>query len=39
VVQGGIHGDVATAGTVVNFAAPCVKAAPGLRTVTDVPLS
>ncbi|MCD6361680.1 MAG: dihydrodipicolinate reductase [Armatimonadetes bacterium] len=38
-VEGGIHGDVATAGTVINFAGPCVKAAPGLRTVTDVPLS
>jgi len=38
-VQGGIHGDRATAGTVVNFVASCVKAAPGLRTVTDVPLS
>ena len=39
VVQGGIHGDVATAGTVVNFVGPCAKAAPGLRTLTDVPLS
>ena len=38
-VEGGIHGDRATAGTVVNFVGPCVKAAPGLRTVTDVPLS
>lgn len=38
-VQGGIHGDRATAGTVINFVASCVKAAPGLRTVTDVPLS
>ncbi len=39
VVEGGIHGDRATAGTVINFVTPCIKAAPGLRTVTDVPLS
>jgi len=39
VVEGGIHGDRATGGTVVNFVTPCVKATPGLRTVADVPLS
>ncbi len=38
-VEGGIHGDRATAGTVVNFVTPCVKAEAGLRTVADVPLS
>lgn len=39
IVEGGIHGDRATAGAVVNFVTPCVKATPGLRTVADVPLS
>jgi hypothetical protein len=38
-VEGGIHGDRATAGMVTNWLAPVVKAAPGLRSVTDVPLA
>lgn len=37
VVQGGIHGDSATAGAVINFMWPLVEAEPGLRTVTEVP--
>ena len=36
-VQGGIHGDSATAGAVINFMWPLVEAEPGLRTVTEVP--
>lgn len=36
-VGGGIHGDVATAGTVINFMRPLMLARPGLRTVTEVP--
>lgn len=39
VVQGGIHGDTATAGAVINFMWPLVSAAPGVRTVTEVPLA
>ena len=38
VVRGGIHGDTATAGAVINFVRPLLNARPGLRTVTDVPL-
>ncbi len=38
VVQGGIHGDTATAGTVINFMHPLMNARPGLRTVVDVPM-
>jgi 4-hydroxy-tetrahydrodipicolinate reductase len=37
VVQGGIHGDSATARAVINFMWPLVEAEPGLRTVTEVP--
>lgn len=37
VVRGGIHGDVATAGAVINFMRPLTQARPGLRTVTEVP--
>ena len=37
IVEGGIHGDLATAGAVINFMRPLVSARPGLRTVTDVP--
>lgn len=36
IIEGGIHGDTATAGTVINFLHPLMKADPGLRTVTDV---
>lgn len=38
VVRGGIHGDVATAGAVINFMRPLTRSRPGLRTVTEVPL-
>lgn len=39
VVEGGIHGDRATAGAVINFLGPVLNAPAGLRTVTDVPLA
>ncbi|MFO8082016.1 MAG: dihydrodipicolinate reductase [Armatimonadota bacterium] len=39
IVEGGIHGDTATAGAVINFMRPLVNAMPGVRTVTDVPLA
>ncbi|MBD3293598.1 MAG: dihydrodipicolinate reductase [Armatimonadia bacterium] len=39
IVEGGIHGDTATAGAVINFMWPLIHAEPGLRTVTDVPLA
>jgi 4-hydroxy-tetrahydrodipicolinate reductase len=39
IVQGGIHGDTATAGAVVNFMRPLVNARSGVRTVTDVPMA
>ena len=39
IVEGGIHGDTATAGAVINFMRPLVNARPGVRTVTDVPLA
>jgi len=38
VIEGGIHGDRATAGMVINFLGPVVKAPAGLRTVTEVAL-
>lgn len=38
VIEGGIHGDTATAGVVVNLLSPLLRAEPGLRTVTEVPL-
>lgn len=38
VIEGGIHGDTATAGVVNNLLNPLLHAAPGLRTVTEVPL-
>ncbi|MFW6438156.1 MAG: hypothetical protein ACOCZ7_03995 [Armatimonadota bacterium] len=39
IVEGGIHGDTATAGAVINFMRPLVNARPGVRTVTDVALA
>ncbi len=39
VIEGGIHGDRATAGTVINFLGPVLKAPAGLHTVTEVPLA
>ena len=39
VVNGGIHGDTATAGAVINFMWPLVAAEPGVRTVTEVALA
>jgi len=39
VVHGGIHGDRATAGIVVNLIRPLLDAEPGLRTVTEVALA
>ena len=39
VVQGGIHGDTATAGAVINFMWPLVTGEPGLRTITEVSLA
>lgn len=38
VIEGGIHGDTATAGVVINLLSPLLRAEPGLRTVTEVPL-
>ncbi len=38
VVPCGIHGDIATAGAIINFMRPLTMARPGLRTVTEVPL-
>jgi hypothetical protein len=38
VTQGGIHGDTATAGAVINLMRPLLASRPGLRTVTEVPL-
>ena len=37
-VQGGIHGDVATASMTVNSIPRVITAAPGLRTMRDMPL-
>ena len=37
-VQGGIHGDVATASITVNSIPRVIAAAPGLRTMRDMPL-
>ena len=37
-VQGGIHGDVATAAITVNSIPRVIAAAPGLRTMRDMPL-
>jgi len=39
VIEEGIHGDRATAGTVINFLGPVLNAPSGLRTVTDIPLA
>ncbi|MGC9317437.1 MAG: dihydrodipicolinate reductase [Armatimonadota bacterium] len=39
VIRGGIHGDTATAGTVMNLLRPLTRAEPGLRTVTEIPLA
>lgn len=39
IVSGGIHGDIAAAGAVINFMWPLMAAEPGLRTVTEVPLA
>ncbi len=38
VIEGGIHGDRATAGIVVNLLGPLLNAEPGLRTVTELAL-
>lgn len=38
VIEGGIHGDTATAGAVINLLPALMGARPGLRTVTEVPL-
>ena len=38
IIEGGIHGDRATAGIVINLLAPMLRAAPGLRTVTEIGL-
>jgi 4-hydroxy-tetrahydrodipicolinate reductase len=37
-VQGGIHGDIATASLTVNSIPHVITAAPGLRTMRDLPL-
>jgi 4-hydroxy-tetrahydrodipicolinate reductase len=37
-VQGGIHGDIATASMTVNAIPHVLTAAPGLRTMRDMPL-
>jgi hypothetical protein len=37
-VQGGIHGDIATASMTVNSIPHIISAAPGLRTMRDMPL-
>jgi 4-hydroxy-tetrahydrodipicolinate reductase len=37
-VQGGIHGDIATASMTVNSISRVITAAPGLRTMRDMPL-
>ncbi|MGD9495147.1 MAG: dihydrodipicolinate reductase [Armatimonadota bacterium] len=37
-IEGGIHGDTATAGTVINLLRPMLCAQPGLRTVTELAL-
>ena len=39
VVEEGIHGDRATAGTVINSLGPVLNAPSGLRTVADIPLA
>jgi len=36
---GGLHGDLATAAIVVNSISPLLEAAPGLRTLRDLPVS
>lgn len=38
-VPGGIHGDLATAAVVVNCIPALLEAAPGLRTVRDIPMA
>lgn len=38
VIEGGVHGDRATAGIVINLLAPMLNAEPGLRTVTEIGL-
>jgi 4-hydroxy-tetrahydrodipicolinate reductase len=38
-VEGGIHGDIATAAIIVNLIPKVVKAKPGLLTVNDIPFS
>lgn len=37
-IEGGINGDVATSAIVINACAGILKASPGLRTMTDIPL-
>ncbi len=38
-IEGGIHGDKATAGCTANIIAPTLKAPPGLLTVLDLPVA
>lgn len=38
-LEGGIHGDSATAGCTANLIAPAMKAPPGLMTVLDLPVA
>jgi 4-hydroxy-tetrahydrodipicolinate reductase len=37
-IAGGVHGDVATAAIVVNSIPRVLRAAPGLRTMRDLPI-
>ena len=37
-IRGGLHGDVATASIVVNSIPRVLAAAPGLRTMRDLPI-
>ena len=37
-IAGGVHGDVATASITVNSIPKILEAAPGLRTMRDMPL-
>jgi 2,4-diaminopentanoate dehydrogenase len=39
IVRGGYHGDRATVAMVLNSAIPALRAAPGLRTVAELPLT
>ena len=37
-IQGGVNGDIATSAIVINTAQQVLKAAPGLRTMADIPV-